>query len=143
MIRTVLRWLLAIFYGLAGVIHLVRPEPFLRIMPDAVPFPYEVVLLTGVAELAGAFAIAQPWSPKLRRAGGAALAIYALCVWPANVNHMLLDLRGAMEGPGLAYHLPRLVIGQPLLIWLALWTSGCIGARTGGTTRAPFRRNPE
>lgn len=123
MIRALLRWLLAAFYGVAGIIHLVNPEPFLSIMPAPVPYQLQIVWFTGIAELAGAVALVQPWSAQLRRAGGIGLALYALCVWPANVNHMLLDMSGAMEGPGLAYHIPRLVIGQPLLIWLAIWTS--------------------
>ena len=67
--------------------------------------------------------------PALRRAGGIGLALYALCVWPANVNHMLIDL-ARTDGGGLplAYHLPRLA-AQPLLIWAALWAAGVSGAR--------------
>ena len=56
------------------------------------PHPEAVIALTGLAELAGAAALLQPWSPGLRRAGGIGLALYALCVWPANVNHMIMDL---------------------------------------------------
>ncbi len=126
--RLLLRILLAAFYGLAGVMHLARPEPFLSIIPPWVPWPGLVIALTGMAELAGAAALLQAWSPGLRKAGGAGLALYALCVWPANVNHMLIDLaRPDHGGLPLAYHIPRLLIGQPLLIWLAL--------RAGGWTR--------
>ncbi len=136
-LRTVLRWVLALFYGAAGAVHLVNPAPFLGIMPRWVPAPYEVVLLTGVAELAGAAALVQPWSPALRRAAGWGLALYALCVWPANVQHMLNDLeRGG--GLGLGYHVPRLAF-QPVLIWLALWAAHATdwpqragGAKGGG-----------
>ncbi len=88
------------------------------------PAPAEVIALTGIAELAGAVALVQPWLPSLRRASGWALAAYALCVWPANVNHMLLDLARAGQGWGLAYHVPRL-LAQPLLIWAAPWATGC------------------
>ena len=42
----------------------------------------------------------------MRKAAGAALAAYALCVWPANVNHMLIDMARPDHGWGLAYHLP-------------------------------------
>ena len=92
-------------------------------MPAFVPRPELVVLLTGLAEAAGAVALVQPWSRELRRAGGVGLALYALCVWPANVNHFALDMARPDGGWGLAYHLPRMV-AQPLLIWLALWISG-------------------
>ena len=121
--RTTLRWLLAWLYAVAGYFHLTTPEPFLRITPAWVPMPQTVIMLTGIAEFAGAAALLQPWSPWLRKAGGIGLALYALCVWPANVNHMLMDLARPDQGWGLAYHVPRM-IAQPLLIWLALWTSG-------------------
>lgn len=131
--RTILRVLLALLYLVAGWFHVTDPAPFLRIMPDFVPFPAEVVRVTGFAELAGAVALAQPWSAPLRRAAGAALALYALCVWPANVNHFAMDMARPDHGWGLAYHIPRM-IAQPLLIWLALWT--------GGATEWPWHRRP-
>ena len=71
MIRTALRWLLALFYGAAGVVHLASPAPFLTIIPPWVPAPeLVVVVLTGLAEIAGAIGLIQPWSPPLRRAAG-------------------------------------------------------------------------
>ncbi len=122
MIRTGLRWLLAVFYAAAGYAHLANPAPFLAIMPPWVPAPAGVVALTGVAELAGAAGLLQPWSPALRRAAGWGLAAYALCVWPANFQHLLLDLARSDGGLGLGYHVPRLAF-QPVLIWLAWWVS--------------------
>lgn len=122
MIRTGLRWLLALFYAAAGVIHLANPTPFLSIMPPWVPAPGPVVALTGIAEIAGAAGLLQPWSASLRRAAGWGLAAYALCVWPANVQHMLIDLARPDRGLGLGYHVPRLAF-QPVLIWLAWWVS--------------------
>ncbi len=120
MIKVGLRLVLAAFYAFAGYAHLVRPEPFLTITPDWVPFPEAVILWTGVAEIAGAFALVQPFSLRLRQVGGIGLALYALCVWPANINHFAMDMARADGGLGLAYHIPRM-IAQPLLIWLALW----------------------
>ena len=125
MIRTVLRWVLAFFYAYAGYRHIVDPAPFLRIMPGAIPVPEAVVLITGIAELVGAAALIQPFSLRLRQAGGIGLALYALCVWPANVNHMLMDMRSPDGGWGMAYHVPRM-IAQPLLMWLALWVGQVI-----------------
>jgi uncharacterized membrane protein len=122
LIRTGLRWLLAVFYAAAGYAHLANPASFLAIMPPWVPAPEAVVLLTGLAELAGAAGLLQPWSQPLRRAAGWGLAAYALCVWPANIQHLLLDLDKADGGAGMGYHIPRMA-AQPLLIWLALWVS--------------------
>ena len=117
------RWSLALFYAAAGALHLVLPRPFISITPSGVPAPAIIVTLTGLAELAGAAGLLQTGSLPLRRAAGWGLAAYALCVWPANFNHMLLDIARPDGGLGLTYHVPRLA-AQPLLIWLALWASG-------------------
>lgn len=132
MIRRVSCWLLALFYGAAGVFHLALPAPFLEITPGWVPMPTTIIPLTGTAELAGAAALVQPWAPALRRAGGIGLALYALCVWPANVNHMMIDMaRSDGGGLPLAYHVPR-QLAQPLLIWAALWAAGVVRPRRRG-----------
>ena len=86
------------------------------------PRPELVIAVTGAAEIAGALALAQPWSPALRRAAGIGLALYALCVFPANIHHMLMDMARDQPRLGWAYHGPRMLL-QPLLIWLALWSS--------------------
>ena len=129
MIRLVLRWLLAVFYAFAGVIHLVNPPPFLTITPAWVPAPEAVVWLTGVAEILGAIGLVQPFSQRLRQAAGWGLALYALCVWPANINHFAMDMARADGGLGLAYHIPRM-FAQPVIIWLALWVGECLPLRS-------------
>ena len=123
--RRIARYTLALVYGFAGVIHLAKPGPFAAITPNWVPHPETVVALTGVAELAGAAGLLQPLSPALRRAAGWGLALYALCVWPANFHHMQLDMARPDHGMGLGYHIPRL-LAQPLIIWWALWASGAV-----------------
>ena len=128
MIRAILRWVLAVFYFVAGVIHLWRPAPFLTIMPAGVPYPEAVVLWTGVAEILGAIGLVQPFSKPLRQAAGWGLAAYALCVWPANINHFAIDMAKAGGGLGLCYHVPRM-IAQPVIIWLALWVGECLPLR--------------
>ena len=122
MIRKGLRWLLATFYFLAGVAHLRSPAGFLAITPDWVPFPETAVALTGIAEIAGAIGLLIPRNRMrwVRPAAGVGLALYALCVWPANFHHALNNI--AINGTTLSwwYHGPRLA-AQPLIIWLALW----------------------
>jgi uncharacterized membrane protein len=120
MTRIVTRWFLVAIYAAAGVAHVRTPDFFMPIMPGWVPVPQAVILWTGIAEFAGAAALAQPVSMPLRRLAGWSLAAYALCVWPANINHMLID-----GGANHVYHIPRMAL-QPVLIWAALWTSGAI-----------------
>lgn len=120
MIRGFLRVVLAAFYAFAGYMHLAKPAPFVSIMPAAIPYPEAIVYVTGIAEILGAVALLQPVSLPLRRAGGIGLALYALCVWPANINHFIMDMGREDQGLGLAYHVPRM-FAQPLIIWWALW----------------------
>lgn len=128
MTKAVLRWVMAVFYLAAGVIHIVRPAPFLTIMPAWVPAPEAVVFWTGVAEILGSLGLVQPFSKPLRRAAGWGLAAYALCVWPANINHFALDMARPDGGLGLGYHVPRM-FAQPAIIWLALWVGECLPRR--------------
>lgn len=128
MIRLALRWLLAALYAFAGYMHLALPGPFLSVTPEWVPFPEAVIHWTGIAEIAGAVGLLQPASRRLRQAAGIGLALYALCVWPANINHFAMDMARSDGGLGLAYHVPRM-FAQPLVIWLALWVGEVIGPR--------------
>ncbi len=107
------------------MLHLVSPAPFVGITPAWVPSPQMVIAFTGLAELAGAAGLLQPFSLPLRRAAGIGLALYAVCVFPANINHMILDMSSPDPKLGWAYHAPRMLL-QPVLVWLALWVSGVI-----------------
>ena len=55
--RAVMRFILAAFYLAAGVAHLRVPEKLLAITPSWVPFATEIILITGVCEVAGAIAL--------------------------------------------------------------------------------------
>ncbi|PEQ11628.1 hypothetical protein B2G71_16010 [Novosphingobium sp. PC22D] len=129
--RAITRVGLVLVYAIAGLLHLALPGPFVSIVPPWVPAPALVVSLTGLAEIAGAAGMLQAFSDPLRRAAGWGLAAYALCVWPANLQHMLIDLAKPDGGLGLVYHLPRLAF-QPVLIWAPLWATRVIDW--------PFRR---
>ncbi len=127
--RAVLRILLGIVYMIAGITHVRSPGGFLQITPGWVPYPEQIVLFTGLCEIAGAVALL--FIPKLRRAAAIGLALYAVCVFPANINHALNDI--AIGGKHLSwwYHGPRLAF-QPVFVWWALWA--------GGVIDWPFRR---
>lgn len=133
LIQRGLRWLLALFYLIAGVAHLRSPAGFLAITPDWVPYPAAVIAVTGAAEILGAIGLMIPRSAIgwARPAAGIGLALYALCVWPANFNHALNNIPLGGVTASWWYHGPRLV-AQPLLIWLALWV--------GAVTNWPLRR---
>ncbi|MBC9205364.1 DoxX family protein [Roseomonas aerophila] len=116
MMRRIGRWVLALAYLAAGILHLAMPEAFLRIVPGWVPYPHAVILATGACEILGAIGL---MTRRLRRAAGIGLALYAVCVFPANIKHAVDDLSGLHAGLGWWYHGPRLAL-QPVLVWWAL-----------------------
>jgi uncharacterized membrane protein len=120
--RNVMRWIMAAFYIVAGVGHLLRPDVFLPIVPEWVPVPRGVILLTGFCELGGAAALL---TTRLRAVAGIMLALYALCVWPANIKHAIDHIVLPPIPDTWWYHGPRLAF-QPVLIWWALFCAGVI-----------------
>jgi uncharacterized membrane protein len=110
------RGALALLFVGAGVLHFRHPETYLRIMPPALPAPRLLVLLSGVAEVAGGLGLLLPATRRLAAWGLLALLV---AVFPANV-HML----------GLAHelHIPAWVLWtrlplQPLLMGAVWWAA--------------------
>ena len=121
-LRTALRWLLVVAFLSAGVLHVIRPEFFLRIVPSWVPMPRITVIATGWCELAGAIGLI---IPRLRWLAGVMLALYAVCVFPANIKHALDYGQLHGFGPGWFYHGPRLLF-QPMIVWWSLYAAPVI-----------------
>ena len=126
--RNIVRILLAIFYLIAGIAHLRSPDGFIAITPSWVPYAPQIVAFTGIAEIAGAAGL---MLPRFRKSAGIGLALYALCVWPANFNHAIYDIGIGGRDLSWWYHGPRLAF-QPVFIWAALWV--------GNATDWPFRK---
>jgi uncharacterized membrane protein len=130
--RWIARGLLAAFYAYAGVLHLRSPEVFMAITPQWVPEPRFVILATGVCEIAGAVALL---TGRLRWLAGVMLALYALCVFPANIKHALEGIVVGGRQLGWGYHGPRLAF-QPVFIWWALYAGAVIDWPFGRKARA-------
>ena len=120
-----MRWGMAAALVFFGIDHLLTPDRYLPMIPSVLPYPAEIVLLTGLCELAGAIGLLVP---RTRRLAGIMLAIYFVCVFPANIKN-------AVEGvvvDGLPtsswYYWVRLLF-QPVAIWWALRASEVIGPR--------------
>jgi len=122
LLRTVLRVLLAAAFFAAGVAHLLVPEPFLKITPGWVPFAQHVIFVTGLCEIFGAVTLL---TRSLRYPTGIALALYALCVWPANFKHALDGIDVAHIPSSWWYHGPRLAL-QPVIILWALFAGDVV-----------------
>jgi uncharacterized membrane protein len=127
-LRLVLRLLLAAIYVGAAALHLGAPDGFLVIMPPGIPFPRDVVLFTGACEMAGAAGL---MIPRTRRLAGIMLAIYAVCVWPANIYQAFWHIHAPPLPDSWWYNGPRIAF-QPVLVWWALFA--------GGVVDWPFKR---
>ena len=119
-IKPVMLGLMAAFYLAAGLLHLTAADKFLLIVPDWVPYPRAVVLVTGVCEILGALAL---FPSRTRRLAGVMLALYAVCVFPANIKHAFAGVHVEGLPDSWWYHAPRLAF-QPVLVWWALYASG-------------------
>ena len=126
--RAVSRVVLAIAYFFVGVAHIRSPHGFVAIVPQWEPFPEETVFVTGLCELAGSIALL---TRRLRWWAGVMLAAYAVCVYPANINHAINGIAIGGTRLGWWYHGPRLA-AQPLIVWWALFA--------GEVTDWPFGR---
>ena len=135
--RAILRWVLAAFFVAAGIAHLAVPDVLLTITLDWVPFAPQVIFATGLCEFAGATALV---TRPLRAWAGIALALYALCVWPANIKQALDHIVIPHIPDSWWYHGPRLAM-QPVIVWAALFSAGVIdwpfagGRRRDGVAR--------
>jgi uncharacterized membrane protein len=130
--RAVMRWVIAAFYVAAGVAHIAVPEKLLSITPSWVPFAPQVIFLTGLFEFAVSVALI---TTPFRFWAGIAMAIYAICVWPANIKHATSGIDLPYIANSWLYHGPRLAL-QPVIAWWALYGAGVIDwpwRRTGNS----------
>ena len=79
--------LIAIVFIAAGLLHLLKPAPYIRIVPPWLPAPATLVMVSGVCEILGGLGVLLP---ATRVAAGWGLIALLVAVLPANVQ-MLLD----------------------------------------------------
>ena len=119
------RALLAAAFVFAGVMHFVITAQYMRIMPPWLPWHRELVLLSGICEIAGGIGLlVRP----ARQAAGAGLVLLLVTVLPANVQ-MLLNAR-ASHASALAQGL--LWARLPLQLALIAWVAYAAGLRRRG-----------
>lgn len=98
-------------FAVSGTVHLVHPQTYEPLMPSWVPAHREVIIGSGVAELAAAAGMLLPRTRRLAGWGSVALLIG---VFPGNVK-MAVD---AMKGDSRAFQaaaLARLPMQWPMI----------------------------
>lgn len=117
----VLRLLLALAMMAVGVLHFVQPAPFVAIVPQMLPAPLALVLISGAAEIAGGLGLL---IPRFRRAAGWGLVLLYLAVFPANINMAINHIQPLpSQPPPPEWFLWARLPLQAVLIWLALSVS--------------------
>ena len=107
--------LIALMFATSGVLHLVKPQPFVSIMPPWLPNPLALVLISGVFEIAGAAGILAPFT---RVAAGWGLIALLFAVFPANVQMLLTAKAAHASGLWMAGLIARLPLQVLLIIWV-------------------------
>jgi uncharacterized membrane protein len=116
-VQKVLLAIAAAFYTFAGVLHFLKPAPYLKIMPPYVPWHSAMVSISGAAEIAGGLGLL---IPPVRRAAAWGLVALLIAVFPANIYMATNPVEaGAASLPAAALY-GRLLL-QPLFIWWVLW----------------------
>lgn len=113
--KTILKYVQAAFYVLAGVMHFINPDFYLKIMPPYLPAHKFLVDLSGVAEIALGILLAVPATTRLGAWGIIALLI---AVFPANI-YLFQHQEIFPDVPPLV-HLLRLPLQGVFILW-AWW----------------------
>ncbi|KJH72566.1 DoxX family protein [Aliterella atlantica] len=90
--KELLRVILAISIIIVGITHFSSPDTYVKIVPPQLPYPWELVYISGVFEVLGGIGLLVPNVSQFSAWGLIALFI---AVFPANinmaVNHIHLD----------------------------------------------------
>ena len=103
-LRSLSRWLLAVFFVVAGANHFRAPEIYLGMMPPSLPWPGALNAIAGAAEILGGLGVLLS---RTRRLAGWGLIALLVAVFPANLH---VALAGRMPGTSFS----------PLTLWLRL-----------------------
>ena len=131
-LKLILKFLLAIFFVLAGFNHFFSAAFYLHIMPFYLPWPLLLVYLSGLFEIVPGVLLL---IPKFMQMAAWGLIALLIGVFPANL-HMALneDLDPEYSDAALWVRLPL----QNVLIGWASWYAKSIaqGKKSGGTAAA-------
>jgi uncharacterized membrane protein len=107
---------MALAVGTLGVLHFATPDPFVQIMPRALPAPLFLVYLSGAIEIGLSAALLVPVE-RVQRLAAWGMAALFVAVFPANVNMAVNDIRLFDSPAWVAW--ARLPF-QGVLVWFAV-----------------------
>lgn len=108
------RYLIAFAFVSVGLLHFLKTGFFIKIMPDYMPYHKAMVLVSGVAEIAGGIGLLI--SP-LREFAVYGLLLLLVAVFPANIDMAIK----AYKNHGLTLYTWLLLFRLPLQFVLMYW----------------------
>lgn len=112
-LRKIFLYIMAVLYVLAGVNHFVKPKMYVSIMPPWLPYPEQLVFISGVFEIVLGLLLL-PVATRRMAAWGIILLLIA--VFPANIQMSINYYRE--NNPNFWITIVRLPL-QFVLIWWA------------------------
>ncbi len=115
--KEILRVILSVSIIVVGITHFVKPEQYARIVPPQLPYPFELVYISGFFEILGGIGLLIPFVSVAAAWGLIALFI---AVFPANINLAInnIPIEGIPHDPFLYW--ARLPFQAVLIAW-AWW----------------------
>jgi uncharacterized membrane protein len=108
-------FLLSFFFVFAGAMHFVIPGTYMGIMPAWIPYPLELVYVSGVAEMAGGLGLL---IPGLRKAAAFGLIALLIAVFPANIQMLANAIHDGASTVYIALLWLRLPLQPLLIVWI-------------------------
>ncbi len=113
--KKLLRFILVLFFVLAGVNHFRVPSAYAAMVPAWLPWPVGLSVMAGICEILGGLGI---MLPEFRRPAGWGLVALLIAVFPANVHAAIMGhVEGFSYTPEILWM--RLPLQAVLIAWVA------------------------
>ena len=111
------RILLSLLIIAAGISHFVIPGVYIKIVPDLLPYPAEIVYISGIFEILGGIGLLVP---AVSQAAAWGLVLLFIAVYPANINMAVNNIHIDNIPDGNWFQAIRLPFQFVLIAW-AWW----------------------
>ena len=105
----------SLFFVVTAIAHFVNTREMAAMVPPSIPYPIQLIYLTGVLELLGAIGV---WIPRLVRLTGFLLILMLVCLLPANIYSAINRVDYGGHGAGITY----LLVRMPFQLFVMWWT---------------------
>ncbi|HYD47223.1 MAG TPA: MauE/DoxX family redox-associated membrane protein [Terriglobales bacterium] len=118
--RRISLWVMGVLLTIAGVMHFVRPDFYVPMMPDYLPWHLTLIYLSGIAEIICGVGLL---IPQTRVYAAWATIALLIAIFPANIHIAVYNIKvfGAEQGAG-GWNWLRLPLQGVLIWWAWLYT---------------------